>query len=235
MALKSGIETAFTQSGAADCETMERVYGPKIEEQKTDLEFLKTTLTLYQRVGCNETETYFAAANYAHQIEPTAESAIGIAYQAIKKKDNATAEKYFLEAIELTSDNTLKGTLNYSIAALAFSSSNFSKARTYALRALEADPTAGRAYILIGQAYGASAPSVYPNDMILRKMVFVLAVEKFERARQVDPSIADDANKLISQYRNQFPTTEDIFFHPDLTAGGAFTVGGWINERTTVR
>jgi len=233
--LKSSLETAFAQSGAADCETMEKVYADKIEAQKTDLEFLKSTMLLFNRVGCNETEAYFAAANYAHKIEPTAESAMGIAYQAIKKKDNATAEKYFLEAIEMTSDNTLKGTLNYLIASMALSSNNYQKARTYALRALEANPNHGRALLTVGQTYGATASSVYPNDPVLRKMVYVLAVDKFERARQVDSSCADDANRMISQYRNQFPTTEEVFMHPDLEEGAAFTVGGWINERTTVK
>ena len=234
-ALKAQLETAFAQSGAADCETMETVYADKIEAQSTDLDFLKSTLVLFQRVGCTETEAYFAAANYAHKIEPTYDSAMGLAYQATKKKDNATAEKYFLEAIDFSSSNSDKSTVNYIIASLAFGGNNYQKARTYALRAMEANPSNGKALILIGQAYGASAQSIYPNDMVLRKMVFVLAADKFERARQIDPSCADDANRLLNQYRNQFPSTEEVFMHPDLTPGQAFTVGGWINERTTVR
>jgi tetratricopeptide (TPR) repeat protein len=235
MTLKSNIETSFAQSGAADCETMEKVYASKIEAQKTDLEFLKTTLTLFQRVGCTETEAYFAAANYAHQIQPTYESAFGQAGAAIKKKDNATAEKYLLEALELTSDDSQKSTINYAIATMAFGGNNYQKARTFAQRALDGNPNNGKAMIIIGLAYGNTAQSVYPNDAVLRKMVYVLAVDKFERARQLDPSCADDANRYANQYRNQFPTTEEVFMHPDLTEGSPFTVGGWINERTTVR
>jgi tetratricopeptide (TPR) repeat protein len=117
---------------------------------------------------------------------------------------------------------------------MAYGSNNYQKARTYALKALEANPNYGSALILIGQAYGSSAPSVYPSDMVLRKMVFVLAVDKFLRAKQVDPSCTDNANRLINQYRAQFPDTSEIFMHPDLTPGESFTVGGWINERTTV-
>ena len=233
--MKAGTETSFAQSGAADCETMERVYASKIDAQKTDLEFLKTTLALFQRVGCVETDSYFAAANYAHVIQPTYESAYGQAGAALKKKDNATAEKYFLEAIELTSDNVQKSTINYLIASLASGSNNYQKVRSYALRALEGNPSNGKAMLLIGQAYGATAQSVYPNDPVLRKMVYVIAVDKFERARQLDPSCADDANRLINQYRNNFPTTEDVFFHPDVEDGSPFLVGGWINERTTVK
>ena len=234
-AIKSVVEANFTTSGAADCETMEKVYAPKIEAQKTDLEFLKATLTLFQRVGCTETEAYFAAADYAHRIEPTYESAFGLAGAAVKKNDYTLAENYFTQAAELTSDNIKKATAYYSIAVLAFSRNNYQKASQFCQRALQANPNHGKAYLIIGQAYGNTSQSVYPNDPVLRKMVYVLAVDKFERAKQVDPSCADDANKLINQYRHLFPTTEEVFMHPDLEKGSPFTVGGWINERTTVR
>ena len=233
-AYKSQIELRFTSSGAADCATMESVYASKIEEEKTNIEFLKATLILFQRVGCTETESYFVAANYAHLIEPTAESAMGLGYQAVKKNDFDTAEKYFVEASDLTSDDNLKSLAFYVIANLSGSRSQYQKARQFCLRSLEVNPNNGRAYILIAQAYANSAGSI-SIDPVLRKTVYWAAVDKLERARQVDPECADDANKYIRQYSNYFPTTEEIFMHPDLTPGQQYVVGGWINERTTVR
>jgi tetratricopeptide (TPR) repeat protein len=234
-AYKSQIESRFAISGAADCETMERIFAPKIEAGKGDLETLKTTMALFQRVGCTESDAYFAAANYSHKIEPTAESAMGIAYQAVKKSDYATAEKYFIEATEMTTDDKLKTSANFSIASLAAARNQYPKAKQYCLKALETNANYGRAYYLIAQAYAASANSIYPDDGVLKKTVFWAAVDKLEKAKQVDPDLAADANKLISQYRNFFPSTEEVFMHPDLTPGSSFTVGGWINERTTVR
>jgi len=234
-AYKSQIENAFTTSGMADCETMESVFASKIEANKTELAFLKETIALFRRVGCTENETYFLAGGYAHKIDPTAESAAALGLQSFKKNDYAVAEKYFLDAATLTTDDDLKANMNFLISNIALMQKNYTKVRQFALRALEANPNFGRAYINIGQAYAATATSVYPDDTVLRKLVYCAAVDKFERARQVDPSIAADANSLISSYRGYFPSTEEVFMHPDVETGSSFTVGGWINERTTVR
>ena len=234
IAYKSSTEGGFTSSGVADCATMENVYASKIEENKTDIDFLKATLTLFRRVQCLENESYFLASGYAHRIEPTAESAQGLGLQAYKRSDFDTAEKYFLEAAEMATDAEIKGHMYFLVATIATTRNNHQKARTFSLRSLEANPNQGRCYILIAQLYAATA-STTSTDPVLRKLTFCAAVDKLERARQVDPSSAGDANKLINQYRAFFPSVEEIFMHPDIEAGASYTVGGWINERTTVR
>ena len=65
--------------------------------------------------------------------------------------------------------------------------------------------------------------------------VYYAALDKFEKGKQVDPNVAEEANSLISSYRAHLPSTEEIFMHPDLEKGKPFSVGGWIGERTTVR
>ena len=89
--------------------------------------------------------------------------------------------------------------------------------------------------MLIANAYAQTASSLFPDDPVLRKCVYFLVVDKLERARQVDPSVASEANAAISTYRGYFPTTEEIFMHPDIEAGASFLIPGWIQERTTVR
>jgi len=234
IAYKSSTEGGFTSSGVADCTTMENVYASKIEENKNDIDFLKATLTLFRRVKCQENESYFLASGYAHRIEPTAESAQGLGLQAFKRNDFDTAEKYFLEAAEMSTDTEIKGHMHYLVAYMAHTRNNHQKARTFALKSLEASPNQGRCYILIAQLYAATASTTSP-DPVLRKLAYCAAVDKLERARQVDPSSAGDANRMINQYRAFFPSVEEIFMHPDIEAGAPYTVGGWINERTTVR
>ena len=70
---------------------------------------------------------------------------------------------------------------------------------------------------------------------VLARAVYYAAVDKFEKARQVDPSCADEANSLIGSYRAHCPSTEEVFMHPDLEKGQAITIGGWIGEQTRVR
>ncbi len=233
--LKSGLDNGFATSGAADCETLQRLYSERIEQNKDNLEFLKETISLLRRMRCNEIDAYFTAAEYAHKLEPTAESAMGLASQAVKKKDYNTAMQMFEEAANLENDNATKAEDYYMIALLSFEQNSYSKARQYCQKAIEANPNYGKPYILIGQMYAATANSVYPNDAVLRKTVFYAAVDKFERARQVDPSVTEEANKLINTYRAHFPSTEDIFMHPDLEKGKSITIGGWIGERTVIR
>jgi tetratricopeptide (TPR) repeat protein len=232
---KSNIDNSFANSGAADCETLQSLYADKVEQNKDNLEFLKETISLLRRVRCQEIDAYFAASGYAHAMEPTAESAIGLGKQAVKKKDYDTAISFFEEAANMESDPMAKADDYYMIALLYFDQNSYSKARQYSLKALENNPNYGNAYMLIGKMYAATASSIYPNDAVLKKTVYYAAVDKFERARQVDSNCAADAAAQISAYRAYFPSTEEIFMHPDLEKGKTITIGGWIGERTVVR
>lgn len=233
-AQKAGLDTGFAQSGAADCETLQNLYADRIEQNKGDLPFLKETITLLRRMRCNEIEAYFAAAEYAHALEPTAESAMGLARQAVKKKDYNTAITFFEEAANMETDEAVKADDYYMIALLLFEQNSYSRARQYCQKALEITPNNGNPYLLIGKMYAATAGSIY-TDGVLRKTVYYAAVDKFERARQVDSSVAEEAGKLINTYRAHFPSTEEIFMHPELEKGKSITIGGWIGERTIIR
>jgi tetratricopeptide (TPR) repeat protein len=233
--IKSALDNGFANSGAADCETLQGLYADKIEQNKDNLAYLKETITLLRRMRCNEIEAYFAAATYAHKLEPTAESAMGLAKKAVRDKDYNKAITLFEEAANMETDNTVKAEDYYLIAMLSFEQDSYSRARQYCLKAIETNPSYGIPFLLIGKMYAATAGSIYPDDVVLRKTVYYVAVDKFERARQVDPTIGEEAGKLISTYRSHFPSTEEIFMHPDLEKGKSITIGGWIGERTIVR
>lgn len=234
-AMKAGIEKGFSGSGAADCETLQSIYAEQIEANKDNLDFLKETLTLLRRAGCQEIEAYFAASEYAYQKEKTAEIAMGMGARAAKKKDYVAAERYFTEAIEMATENEMKENIFYTLAAIAFEQRAYSKARNYCNKTLGVNPNNGKAHMLIGKAYAATAGSIYPNDPVKKKCVYYVVVDRFQKARSVDSSVAGEAASLIGTYSSYFPTTEEIFMHPDLKKGQSFTVGGWIGERTTIR
>ncbi|MDR1115462.1 MAG: hypothetical protein LBL33_04835 [Tannerella sp.] len=234
-ARKIEIEKNFTLSGAADCELLQSIYSAKIEQNKDNLDFLKETLTLLRRVNCKESDAFFAASEYAHKIEPTAESAMGLGNKAFKDKDFATAERYYNEAIEMTEDSEIKTELYYVIAVIAQQQNSFAKAKQYSLKCLAEKSDYGRAYILIATCYAAGVKTVFPNDPVLTKCVYYAVVDKLERARQVDPSVAEEAGKLINAYTQYYPTKEEVFMHPDIDNGKSFTIGGWIGETVRIR
>ncbi|MGL4806145.1 MAG: tetratricopeptide repeat protein [Bacteroidales bacterium] len=232
---KKAIEGMFASSGAADCETLQRIYADKVEQNKGNLEALQEALTLMRKVGCQDIDAYFAASNYAHKIAPTSESAAGLAQQALKDKNYNQAIQYLEEAIGMESDNETKGDYYFASAAILSELNQYSKARQYALKAADLKPGFGKPYLLIANMYAKTASSIYPDDRVLQQVVYYAAVDKLEKARQVDPSLTNDVNKVIGTYRAQFPRNEDIFMHGELEKGKPFTVGGWIQERTTIR
>jgi tetratricopeptide (TPR) repeat protein len=234
-ARKVEIEKNFVLSGAADCETLQSIYGAKIEENKTDLAFLKETLTLLRRVNCRETEAFFAASEYLHQIEPTAESAMGLGSKAFKDKDFATAEKYYNEAIEMSDNAEIKVELYYAMAVMAQQQNNLVKVKQLSLKCLAENPNYGRAYLLIATCYASGVKNVFPDDPVLTKCVYYAVVDKLERARQVDPSVAEEAGRLINTYKKYYPTKEEVFMHPEINMGESFSIGGWIGETVKIR
>jgi hypothetical protein len=60
------------------------------------------------------------------------------------------------------------------------------------------------------------------------------ALDKYYRAKSVDPSVADDANDKIGRYSQYMPSKTDLFDR-GIAEGSSFTVGCWINETTTAR
>ncbi|MDR0537077.1 MAG: hypothetical protein LBH04_03385 [Tannerellaceae bacterium] len=233
---KSSLDIGFANSGVADCETLQNIYTEKVEQNKNNLNYLKEAISLLSRMRCNEIEAYFAAATYAHKLEPTAESARGLGMKALRDKDYNAAIPLFDEAANMESDNFVKAEDYYKIAAMLSEQKNYSKARQYCLKAVETNPNYGAPYILIGHMYATTAAGVYPDDKVLQQTVYYAAVDKFEKARQVDISVSDETTKLIGVYRGYYPSTEDIIMHPALKIKGAsYTVGGWIQERTTIR
>ena len=81
--------------------------------------------------------------------------------------------------------------------------------------------------------YAASADAC-GTDEISKKAAYWAAVDKYYRAKSIDPSLEQVANERIYSYSRAFPALERLFFH-DLKEGDSYTVGCWINETTTVR
>lgn len=231
---KNGFDVLFAQSGAANCETLDGLYTGPVKQNLTNLSYLNRVLSFYRRVKCTESAVYFEAAVAAHKIEPSSESAAALAGMSFGKEEFQQAINFYEEATKLSTVPADQSDYQMRIAQIYYSKlENYPRTKTHAQRAIEFKSDNGTAFLLIGMAY-AGARGIF-NDDILNKTVFWAAVDKFNRAKQVDPSLTEDANKLIATYSRYFPSKEDIFMHPDLGAGKSFFVGGWIAESTICR
>lgn len=232
---KAFINQLFATSSAASCETLAEIYGPQVEANKTNGEFLSQVIRLLKKCNCTESELYMKVSTYMFKIKPTAESAQGMAQQALKNQDFETAISYFKQAMAMEANNADKAEDAHSIALLYAQNKQYAQSRDFARQAIGFVPNSGKSYILIGQLYAMSAKGIYPDDPVMQRTVYYAAFDKMAEAKKADPSCAAEADKWMSEYRQQFPAKDDIFMHPELEAGKAITIGGWIQERTTVR
>lgn len=231
--LSGQLEDVFAGSGVASCETLDKIYSPQLEEHKEDLDWLKRVNRLLTNALCDDLELLFKVSEYMYNIEPSSSAAFGLARMYLKSGESDNAIKYYEEAIKLEEDNEKKAEYYYQLGLVHLAGKNYVSARANALKAIENKANWGKPYILIGKAYAASANSIGSSEFE-HKTAYWAAVDKFIKAKSVDPESAEEANELIGTYSNHFPKTDEIFFQ-GLEEGSSYTVGGWIGERTTVR
>ncbi|WP_288856912.1 hypothetical protein, partial [uncultured Bacteroides sp.] len=230
--IKDNLVAMFVQSGVADCESLQNIYGPKVEENKTDSTFLKKALNILKLMKCNESEVYFKASEYMYQIDPTADAAVGVAYMYYKKGDYDNAVKYFDEALIKETDNDKKAEMAYATAAALMQAKKLSQARAYCQKAIGFKENYGDPYILLAQLYGSN-PN-WTDEPALNKCTYFVVIDKLQRAKAVDPSVTERANELIGTYSRHTPQAKDLFML-GYKAGDRITISGWIGESTTIR
>lgn len=231
--VKEGIVKGFVNSGAGDCKTLTEYYADKVEPNKADKVFLNEVLDALGSVGCSDTDLYFTAAEYLYKLEPSAGAAIGLANKSLRDKDYETAVKYYSDAAKMETDKNKASDYMMQLAGIFSNQRNFARARQAAYDALEYNPNNGEAYILVAQLYASSAANIFPEPE-KAGLVYLAAVDKLQRARSVDPSVASKANNLINRYSAAFMDTETAFMM-GIKAGETIVIPGWIGETTTVR
>lgn len=88
------------------------------------------------------------------------------------------------------------------------SAKKLSQARSYAQKAISFNENFGAPYILIAQLYAGNYK--WNDEPALNKCTFFAAIDKLQRAKAVDPSVAEEANKLISSYSAYTPEAKDL-------------------------
>lgn len=229
---KSNIDAYFINSGAASCEDLDRIYAPAIEANKDNIEYLNKVISVMAMLKCTNQDAYLSASEYALAIAPTSKAAMGCGYRYFKKGEIEKAMEFFDQAIELEASVTNKSELCYKVADIYYNLNKFSKARSYAQKALSLNSKYGEPHILIAQCYAATP--TWSDDNTLNNCTYYLCIDRLERAKNVDPSVRNEANKLIATYKKYTPSPEELFMKGYKT-GEKVTIGGWINETTTIR
>ena len=217
----------------ATCPDIISIYSVKFNNEPNNVDLLKKITKLLDRKNCTDSDLFLAATENLHRLEPSAKSAELMGKMNIRRENYTESVKFLQEAVQLHEDAQAKADVYFLLAHVYFQMKLYTQSRSAGNEVLKVRPNDGKIYILIGDLYASSAKDCGDNDLT-SKVAYWAAVDKYVRARNVDPSVEDLARTKINTFSQYFPAKETIFFY-DLDEGDAYTVECWINETTTVR
>ncbi len=230
------IEDMFVNSGAADCNAIIKIFDPQFDANPDDLALHKKIANIIEKTRsqeCLTSDLYAKVSEAIYEKESSAEAAHKIAKIFYLKENYDKAETYYQLAAKMQEDESMKADLYYEFASLYLNQRQYAKARDYARRAIAANPSNGKAHILVARAYARGGTGCGDGE-IDKVAIYWVVVDQLIKARNADPSVAEEANTMIRRYTAYFPTKEKLFWY-NVFEGQSYTVGCWINETTTVR
>ncbi len=228
--VKGNIEVSFEPF--ATCKDLIPIYRKKFTATPDDLDMLKKITSMLDKKKCHDDPLFFETSMKLYELEPSPESAYLLGKMLLKEGKYSEAVTYFQQAEEIGDQDVLARVYKYMAEAYR-AQKNYPVARKNALKAAGITPDDGEIYIMIGDMYAASAKECGTDDLT-KRVAYWAAVDKYYKAKRIDPEVADIASKRISSYSIYFPTMETIFFY-SLKEGDEYIVECWINEKTKIR
>lgn len=198
---------------------------------------------------CEENDSLMKAMKAGLQVKPDVEKreepkveknnivvTVREAYDALEQGDYGRAIKGFKGYLDRVDDPETEGEIAYVIAQIYYIHlDNFPASRTYARKAAEYKGNWGEPYILIGKLYASSGSLCGSGSGWDARVVVWPAVDKWNYAKHIDPSVTEEADELIHTYVKYMPSQSRISSRTDIKEGDSYKIGCWIQETTTVR
>lgn len=232
---KSVLDQLFIQSGAANCDNLEKIYKPQYEADPTNKDLILKIARYLTRQECNSDFRRLISEEY-YKIEPSAAAAISLATSAQQNKNYEVAFKYYDEAINLEENTATKSNFALSAAGTALIAGNARLAADYAKKSISIDENNnGLGYFILAQAQAQGLSACSGFD---KQAGFWIVVDNLLKAKallQDNPEQLTNVNNAINSYSAGFPSAEEVFFRT-LTPGSSYNVNcGWVSGTTTIR
>ncbi len=199
------------------CSNLQVLYELNFEDNQSDLNWLERAAKLLKKGDCADTDIYFKIAAKLHESNPTAKSAFYMGYLSLKQEDYNTAIKYFSQAVEEEMDSIKKADYLFYLAKTYYRKGANASSKKYAIEATQYRSGWGAPFILVGDLYAQSSRKCgentgnSTNDEFTKRVGYWAAIEKYNYAKKVDASCAEEANTKIQQYTEQAPDKTSTF------------------------
>ena len=233
--VKNDMGSLFASSKVASFESLVELYTPRLAAEPENLQLAQSIVkTMSMTEGCDNNDLFLQAVTTMNKLDPSANSAYYL-YRLHGARGNVKEAIVYMENALASNDveDSRKADWTYELATFCFKNGESARAFEYASKvAAENESLAGKAYFLIGNIWGSTRCG---GDEIARRAPYWVACDYMNKAKAADPSLADEANRYISQYSVYFPETAEAFMY-DITKGQSYTVVcGGMRATTTVR
>lgn len=235
--ISSAIEDLFLTSNVAGCDDLVNLFTPRLAAAPDDLALASNIVRMLSMAeDCTDNDLFVQAATTMHRLDPSHNSAYFLYRVYSLRGDVDNAEKMMQEAIDSEdSDAEQDAEYYFELATFCYKNNRSADSYKYILKCMEMDADGNlkaKSYLLAGTIWGST---VCKGNEIEVRAPYWVAVDYMNKAKAADPSLADECNNYISQYRTYYPTTGDAFMY-DLTDGQSYTVScNGMSATTTVR
>lgn len=214
----------------ADCGNLIPLYQKGFDEKKRDLNWLKGATNRMANKECTDDPMFVKLVEARKDLDPSAEIYYYLGKLKEKAGDLKGAVADYDKSLGLETDSKKKSKIAYKIAT-SYRKRSKSTARKYAQKALDAQPSNGKAYLLIASLYASSANQCGSTTFEKRAMYWK-AADMARKAGRVDPSLKSRASKSAASYAAKAPTKEMIF--SQAMAGKTVTFKCWVGGSVKV-
>ena len=194
----------------ADCGNLIPLYEKSFEEKKGDIVWVKRVVGLMFNKECTDDPLFQKLFEAQLALDPSADAYVYGGTLKMKNGDTQGALSDFDKALSLETDNDKKSKIAYKVAVINKRKGSKSTARSYAQKAIDANPSNGRAYLLIANLYATSANDC-GSTTFEKRAIYWKAADMARQAGRVDPSLSGSASQAATSYQAKAPTKEMIF------------------------
>ena len=221
---------ASRMNAVANCEALSAYFEKNFEKNKDNALWLERAAEKLGAKKC-KSELYTKISERFYAVSPSSTSAYNMGIIARSAKNNKLATDYFAKAAELQTNPSKKADNFYTLAA-TYGYTNKAKAREAALKALELNPSMGKAHTFIAQLYANSTRDC-GNDAFESKALYWLAAESAKKAGVAEPKLKKSADDLAAGFMKRAPSKKEVA-DAKRKSGQTIAFKCWINESVSI-
>ena len=208
--VKDNLEKALAPY--ATCEKLVEMYTRDFEINKEDVTWLKRSAKLLNKKECTNEEIFFTISETLYNIDPSPSAAANMGIRSLKRQNYSKAVEFYTYALDNEEDDLHKAQYAYRLAQTYGAMNKNRSAKSFALKAASFRSAWGDPYILIGDLYAKTSRKCGElQTEFLKRVGYWAAVDKYEYAVKIDPSVKGKAVERIVKYTAQMPSKTDIF------------------------